>query len=296
MEEARRKLPGVAAQAVAGLEGARLVLVGDALPGQAPPGAEVTGRVDQAAYRLWLAAADAAVQLREGSTGETSGAVLDVLMAGVPLVTNRHGALAELPEGAAKLLDDPPGPAAVRDALRSIRQDPAVGRAGQDWARWALDPAEVARAYAAVIEDGFREDPAAPFHALALSPGEAGALAPAFWLHADRTGLPPRQPRLWLDSTLAPEGEVLEVLRRGCPPFRAEPVRMEEGRPVHALRWAFARLGLSGMPEDAPALFGRDDAVVARDPALGRAAEAAGIAPIPWPGRAATLRAKLRRP
>lgn len=292
----RRKLPGVAAAAVAGMDGARLVFVGEALPGQAPPRAHVTGRVDQAAYRQWLAAADAAVQLREGSTGETSGAVLDVLMAGVPLVTNRHGALAELPEGAAKLLDDPPGPEGVRDALRAIRRDPAVGRAGRDWARWALDPAQVARAYEAVIEDGFRDDPAAPFHGLQLTPDEAAALAPAFWLGEDRARLPPRQPRLWLDATLAPEGEVLEVLRRGCPPFRAEPVRMEDGRPLHALSWAFARLGLSGAPADAPALFGRDDAIVARDPALLRLAEALGLAPIPWPGRAAALRAKLRRP
>jgi len=39
---------------------------------------------------------DTAVQLRRQSRGETSGSVFDVLAHGLPLITNGHGAMAEL--------------------------------------------------------------------------------------------------------------------------------------------------------------------------------------------------------
>ncbi|HXQ90006.1 MAG TPA: glycosyltransferase [Acidimicrobiales bacterium] len=59
---------------------------------------EVTGAVDDAQWRHWLATATVAVQLREGSSGENSAAVLDALSAGVPVITNLATAT-EFPEG-----------------------------------------------------------------------------------------------------------------------------------------------------------------------------------------------------
>ncbi|HTZ10288.1 MAG TPA: glycosyltransferase [Acidimicrobiales bacterium] len=49
---------------------------------------EVTGAVDDAAWAGWLERAAVAVQLRQGTSGETSAAVLEALAAGVPVLTN----------------------------------------------------------------------------------------------------------------------------------------------------------------------------------------------------------------
>ena len=59
---------------------------------------EVTGAVDDAEWQRWLARGHVAVQLREGTSGESSAAVLEALAAGVPVVTNLATA-AEYPEG-----------------------------------------------------------------------------------------------------------------------------------------------------------------------------------------------------
>ncbi len=56
----------------------------------------VLGYVCQELYETYLSAADAAVQLRGQSRGETSGALLDCLAHGIPTVINAHGTLAEM--------------------------------------------------------------------------------------------------------------------------------------------------------------------------------------------------------
>ncbi len=59
---------------------------------------EVTGAVDDTQWRDWMARATVAVQLREGTSGESSAAVLEALASGVPVVTNLATA-AEYPHG-----------------------------------------------------------------------------------------------------------------------------------------------------------------------------------------------------
>lgn len=89
----------------------RLVYVGGNHPGdygralqrsvdqaEQPDSIVITGFVNSWHYRCYLAAADLAVQLRESSRGETSAAVYDCLMAGLPLICNAHGSMAELPD------------------------------------------------------------------------------------------------------------------------------------------------------------------------------------------------------
>ena len=79
---------------------------------------EVTNTVDEPTWRRWLARATLAVQLREGTSGESSAAVLEALAAGVPVVTNLATA-AEFPEGTVAHLPsaDPAVVAACIDAL-----------------------------------------------------------------------------------------------------------------------------------------------------------------------------------
>lgn len=53
----------------------------------------ITGYVNKKQYEKYLACADAAIQLRAGSRGETSRAVLDCMAYGLPCIINAHGAL-----------------------------------------------------------------------------------------------------------------------------------------------------------------------------------------------------------
>ena len=68
--------------------------------------ASITGFVDTATYHDYLLAADVAVQLRSMSRGETSRAVLDCMAAGLPLLVNANGSMAELPEGTTLCMPD----------------------------------------------------------------------------------------------------------------------------------------------------------------------------------------------
>jgi glycosyltransferase involved in cell wall biosynthesis len=85
-----------------------------------------TGWITPADYQQYLAAADAAVQLRSASRGETSGTVLDCLGAGIPLIVNAHGSMRELPEEAVLRLADDCSPALIAEALQRLRSDPAL--------------------------------------------------------------------------------------------------------------------------------------------------------------------------
>lgn len=58
---------------------------------------KVTGFVSMDDYRAYLVAADAAVQLRTRSRGETSASILDCLAFGLPTLINANGSAAELP-------------------------------------------------------------------------------------------------------------------------------------------------------------------------------------------------------
>jgi glycosyltransferase involved in cell wall biosynthesis len=66
----------------------------------------ITGFASSSEYKLYLQAADAAVQLRSRSRGETSAAILDCLSNGLPTVVNAHGSVAELPEDVVIKLPD----------------------------------------------------------------------------------------------------------------------------------------------------------------------------------------------
>jgi glycosyltransferase involved in cell wall biosynthesis len=78
---------------------------------------EITGSVDEPQWRDWLERATLAVQLREGTSGESSAAILEALAAGVPVVTNLATA-AEYPEGTVSSL-----PSADPDVVATRLQD-----------------------------------------------------------------------------------------------------------------------------------------------------------------------------
>jgi glycosyltransferase involved in cell wall biosynthesis len=296
---------------------ARLVFVGgaqDGLDGRIAEGAarlnlaarvSVTGRVSVRDYRRWLAAADMAVQLRADSTGETSGAVMDALMAGLPVLVNAHGAMAELPAHACRAIADAFTGADLVQALDELLAAPearrVLGEAGRAWALSALSPAEVGKRHRQLIEEAYLFGPQAGgldvarwAGELPLSPDDAAAGGVAIargWPGA-------RRPRLWLD-TGAPgfEAGLLTLLRDGAEGFRPEPCRLGVGGFVTDHGWAWPRLGLPGMPPaEGPATLTAADALLTTASAGAEAASIHGcrlLAPPPTaPGeqqRAAVL-------
>jgi len=243
-------------------EAARLGLAGRVM---------VTGRTAADTYRTWLAAVDVAVQLRRGSRGETSGAVKDGLIAGLPVIANRHGALAELEKSGCLLLPEAADVPEVSAALVALWRDPglreSMGIAGRAWAEAELSPARIGAGYARVIEAAYESGPQANLAAilaasreLPLGGADAGALGAALAASFP----PPQRPRLWLDVGLAGfEPGIVELLREGIGGWRPEPIRLTAEGLATAHGWAWLRLGLTGSPpEEGPAAPRQGDVVV----------------------------------
>lgn len=231
----------------------------------------ITGYASPELYRQYLAAADAAVQLRCQSRGETSGTVLDCMAHGAPLIVNAHGSMAELPDaGVIKLADDFSDHDLV-SALESLEAHKDRRRELGDRARRTIAeefaPANAALRYRDAIER-FAAGERSLFDIRALSDIAADlvrtdAAGPA-WIDEARVlaqQSPPRHPRqLLVDvSALAHEDLrtgiqrvaraqlmcLLEVPPEG---FRVEPVRLcEEGgrwRCRYARRFTSKLLGI----------------------------------------------------
>jgi len=110
-------------------------------------------------YCMFIAAADVAVQWCRGSHGECWGAAADVLMAGVPLIVNRYGAAAELPEQVVLGLPDDADASALAAALVALHNDTArratLGAAGRAYAHRELAAASIAQRYHEAIERAY---------------------------------------------------------------------------------------------------------------------------------------------
>ena len=116
----------------------------------------ITGFVESADYQRYLQAADVAVQLRTDTRGETSGAMLDCLAYGVPVVINAHGSAAELPDGVVHKLADDFTDAELSAALEALWQEAdlreGLSRAGVRHVATALSPEHAAELYRDAIE------------------------------------------------------------------------------------------------------------------------------------------------
>jgi len=87
---------------------------------------KITGYAALEVFEDYLAAADAAIQLRTMSRGETSRTVLDCLAYGVPLVINAHGPMAEYPDDVLIKLPDEFAADELVAALEILRNDPEL--------------------------------------------------------------------------------------------------------------------------------------------------------------------------
>lgn len=88
----------------------------------------ITGFIPDEVYKDYLNSADMAVQLRRRSRGETSGAVLDCLAHGIPLIINGTGPNEEIPESAAVKLNGEFTRKELGESILNLRKDKARRR------------------------------------------------------------------------------------------------------------------------------------------------------------------------
>lgn len=214
-------------------------------------------------------------------------------MAGLPVVVNAHGAMAELPAEACRSIPDGFSETELAQAIDALLASPAarqaLGQAGRAWALSALAPGNVGRRHRQLIEEAYLFGPQAGgldvarwAGELPLSPEDAAAGGVAIargWPGA-------RRARLWLD-TAAPgcEAGLLALLRDGAGTFRPEPCGLGQGGFVTDHGWAWARLGLLGAPPaEGPAVLAAADALLTASPAGADAATISGCRLLRLPG------------
>lgn len=110
--------------------------------------------VDEAQYRDYLLAADAAVQLRTHFFGGLSGALLDCIAVGLPTVANEDLALAMEVPTYVSTVPDHPSPVLIAEALAKISQDDA-DRSQFDEARRRYSEVHSFKNYARQLCEGF---------------------------------------------------------------------------------------------------------------------------------------------
>ncbi|MBA5687994.1 glycosyltransferase [Rugamonas apoptosis] len=235
------------------------------LSGAAGRRIRIAGWTDEADYQRYLQAADAAVQLRAVSRGETSAAVLDCMNYGLPTIVNANGSMAALPDDCVLKLDDSFTPAALTAALETLHGDSALRDAMGQRAAALLQrehsPEHCAALYAQVLAN-VRPGRPALLRALAEVDGlaEDGLLQRqlACAIAAAPDPLAPRQ--LLVDVTTIARhdlrtgiervvrAELLELLQLQRPGWRVEPVYLcqEDGRWQcrYARQYTYALLGL----------------------------------------------------
>ena len=233
---------------------------------------KIAGWSDDHTYHAYLSAADAAVQLRCASRGETSAAALDCLNYGLATIVNANGSMAELPQEAVCMLDDAVEETALRTALERLYYEPewrhGLSQAAGKFMAAHHRPEQCALLYAQVIN--IAQDAAATSqHALSASLVDAGAGAADLQrIAAAMARLPdPLVSRqLLIDvSTIARNdlrtgiervvrAQVLALLRRHDR-LRVEPVRLDyhdgrwQYRYAHAWTQALLAIDADGAPD-----------------------------------------------
>lgn len=103
-----------------------LVAAGAGWPDQGLPWVRVTGRLPEGEYQSILRTFDIALDLREGSCGETSGSLLELLRASVPTITSDSGAFTEIPSSAILRVSTNGLPSSAEAAIRYLLSNRSV--------------------------------------------------------------------------------------------------------------------------------------------------------------------------
>lgn len=234
----------------------------------AHPRIKVTGYASTELYRRYLLAADAAIQLRGSSRGETSGAVFDCLAHGLPVIVNAHGSAAEVPAHVCLRLDDTFSQEALRAAIEELHADPALRarlrREAQAYMESVHAPARIAALYREAIEDAARAGAGIAEQDLIRSIAALGAEVPDADLLQTAAAIATNRPRrgqrrllvdigAFAEDGAAPERELLRTMLGQAPDgWRVEPVRQDGAHYRYARRYTLDLIGRADLQiEDA---------------------------------------------
>lgn len=217
----------------------------------------ITGYVSPDIYRKYLSIADAAIQLRTDSRGETSASVLDCMAYGLPTIVNAHGSLAEYDADALIMLTDPPNIDDLVAAMSRVRNDKSyaagVGQQAQRYLEVHHDPGQTTLTYASVIDRAARGNERKLFEPLvdalvSLNAGDELVRSVASYAAAN-LGLR-CQPRLLIDVSDIAQTDwrggiqrvvksiVREIMRCDNSAWQIELVHIQQGKLVNAYRFA----------------------------------------------------------
>jgi glycosyltransferase involved in cell wall biosynthesis len=244
----------------------------------AHPRIRITGFASKEVYRRYQAAADAAIQLRVNTRGETSATVLDCLAYGLPLIANAHGSAAEIPADVCIKLPDACIEGDVVAALEQLHGQPALRarltQSALDFMQKEHHPAETGLRYHASIEALHATSSHTAYRQLlqglarieAGAPDDSDLVQTALCIDANATDA--HLPQLLVDISGLVDGEDDPVLRgmlqalvtQEQPGWRVEPVRAEGGHYRYARRYILDLLGLGTLRiEDAVAAVRQGD-------------------------------------
>lgn len=127
----------------------------------------ITGFADPELFQTYLHAADAGVQLRGLSRGESSYTVLDCMAYGIPTIVNSNGAMAELPDHALIKLEENFDVSTLSEKMMELRyssdlrQD--LGARAVQYMHQHHVPNKVGRQYFEFVELAYHNEPASRF-------------------------------------------------------------------------------------------------------------------------------------
>ena len=226
----------------------------------------ITGYLNSATFSDHMKAADAAIQLRTLSRGETSRAVLDCLAYGLPVVVNANGPMTDYPEDVVLKLSDAFTDEELIDALKRLRADRALrcnmASAGRTWVQRHHDPATVALQFKTAVEHFAKNSSGAwyqrtikaianldgspnPYDWVATAEAIAGNVrrsGPKQFL-IDISGLVDNDLRTGIERV--GRGVLMQLLKDPPSGYRVEPVRLDQERMTYRYAREFV-LGLIG--------------------------------------------------
>jgi len=133
----------------------------------------ITGYLPITGYSEWLSAADAAIQLRGISKGETSAAIFDCLAHGLPLIFNANGSASEIPDTVGVKLPDIFTDDQLKEAIESVHSNQQLRKqlseSAIDYIRIQHSPALIGTIYRDSIEQFAIEHPLSYQHQLIKS-------------------------------------------------------------------------------------------------------------------------------
>ena len=230
----------------------------------------LTGRLDFDHYRLWLAAADIALQLNPSPVADATDAVVDAMAAGLPVMTwNQLTEIGQFPATTTITVTDGASQAEVVASLKEVLADTkrlaALAHAASRYARVELSPAIVASRYRSAIEQAYAQGEVTRLQAILPDMPEQDrgtvirALAESFVAQAPQ--------RLMLGITTGPltsepkhirSDWIKQLLATSHDGWIVETVRFDDG-------------GLRFSRSDAAMLLGLDDYGLPDRPVLGSA-------------------------